>query len=771
MFEINQTDEVNMHQYLKKSGCRYELKYLFTYEKKYIFAIKENVTTSSYYVIDISAAAIEPVLRSKKGFNEIIQNKLVEKLSEATYYKAALPESPQEMIDYIFRKLMTEKGFVIRENQIELSKTMYEGIKNNHIAICEAEVGTGKTFAYLVASIVYVLYERKRRIQSREFTYLDWEDCYIPCAISTSSIDLQNAIIKTYVPILSELLIKQRIIDKPLSAVLRKGKDHYFCQMRYDRLMDYLKSSQKEIDIELLRKLKGMRIFEGSIDLDEYKGLKNHVAQKINVPKSCEIACPYYKDCRYIAHMDNVRSTIHDFQVCNHNYYLADTVKRGQGKHTLLPEHALVIFDEAHKLTEAAIQILGTSFTSESVHTMANILKSSLKGNKVYYATAKKMIDDLETTKSRFFTALTSRINSEAIDEEASQIGIVIGHNEKQLLLKIINQIEKIKTYCVIDIAKNRNLEILIAEITDQVKVFYRDENIIYWLENPSSERFVSVFSIPTDLERQMRSLLWGNGIPKILTSGTLSDDNGFDYFKQTTGIDKISDDYIKETSCKSPFDYRNNALLYVSENVPFPDKQSTDYIAALAEEILKLVKATSGHTAILFTSYTLLSKIYELIKDQIEFPIIKMDKSVKNIVETFKRSRNGVLFATGSFWEGVDCPGDILSSLIIVNMPFPTPTPILDHKKEELGDIKYFIDKIVFPEMIIKLKQGMGRLLRSETDTGVVAILDFRISTKGKYRRRVLKALSDYRTTDSLDEINRFLHQVKSTDYFYDSK
>ena len=121
MFEINQTDEVNMHQYLKKSGCRYELKYLFTYEKKYIFAIKENVTTSSYYVIDISAAAIEPVLRSKKGFNELIQNKLVEKLSEATYYKAALPESPQEMIDYIFRKLMTEKGFVIRENQIELS--------------------------------------------------------------------------------------------------------------------------------------------------------------------------------------------------------------------------------------------------------------------------------------------------------------------------------------------------------------------------------------------------------------------------------------------------------------------------------------------------------------------------------------------------------------------------------------------------------------------------------------------------------------------------
>lgn len=469
--------------------------------------------------------------------------------------------------------------------------------------------------------------------------------------------------------------------------------------------------------------------------------------------------------------MDNVRSAIHDFQVCNHNYYLADTVKRDKGKHTLLPEHALVIFDEAHKLTEAAIQILGTSFTSDSVHTIANVLKSNLKGNKAYHTTAKRMIEDLEITKSRFFTALTSRINSESIDDDASQIRIVIGYNEKQMLLKIISQIEKINAFCVIDISKNRNLEILIAEIIEQVNVFYRDVNIIYWLENPGSERFVSVCSIPTDLERQLRNLLWVNGIPKIVTSGTLSDDNGFDYFKRTTGIDKISGDYINETSCKSPFDYRNNALLYVSEKVPFPDKQSTDYISALAEEILSLVKTTSGHTAILFTSYTLLSKIYELIKDQIEFPIIKMDKSVKNIVETFKKSRNGVLFATGSFWEGVDCPGDILSSLIIVNMPFPTPTPILDYKKEELADIKTFIDTIVFPEMIIKLKQGMGRLLRSETDTGVVAILDFRISTKGKYRRRVLRALSDYRATDSLDEVNRFLHQVKSADYFCDSK
>ena len=178
--------------------------------------------------------------------------------------------------------------------------------------------------------------------------------------------------------------------------------------------------------------------------------------------------------------------------------------------------------------------------------------------------------------------------------------------------------------------------------------------------------------------------MLWKNGIPKILTSGTLSDDRGFTYFKSNAGIDLVNRNEISETTCRSPFDYKNNVRLYVSENVPFPDKQNDDYMNALADEIIRLVDATCGHTVVLFTSYSLLSKVYELVRHRIKFPVLKMDKSEKNIVEAFKRSENGVLFATGSFWEGVDCPGDILSALIIVNLPFPTPTPIVEHKKKQ---------------------------------------------------------------------------------------
>lgn len=771
MFEIKTTDEEIMQQYLRKQGIKNEFRYLFTYDENYIFMVKENKSINTYCAICVTKNCSVTVLKSKQGCSDSIKKKLIDKLMATNDYQVTLPEKPQEMIDYIFIKLMAENGFSIRENQIELSKMMYEGIKKKHIAICEAEVGTGKTYAYIISCIVYALYERQKRNKAGAHTYLDNDYCAIPCAISTSSIDLQNAIIRTYVPILSDILLKSSVVDRPLSAVLRKGKEHYFCQMRYSRLMNYLKSSDKDVDRELLSKLSLLKLPDLGIDLDEYKGLKNHIVQKINVPKGCEMTCSHYKYCQYIKHMDYARSSLHDFQVCNHNYYLADTMKRARGKHTLIPEHAVAIIDEAHKLTDAAMQILGKRFSSEDITIITNVLKSNLRGNKAYLQTTKLKSENLCLLRTRFFKSLVSKVNLDAMDEEVTQINIIIEKYEKSLLLEMIKTIETLREYCAIDIAKNRNLEIMFSEMIEQIDVFYHTDNIIYWLENPLSEKLVSICSIPTDLENQLNNVLWKNGIPKILTSGTLSDDKGFTYFKSNAGIDLVNRNEISETTCRSPFDYKNNVRLYVSENVPFPDKQNDDYMNALADEIIRLVDATCGHTVVLFTSYSLLSKVHELVRHRIKFPVLKMDKSEKNIVEVFKRSENGVLFATGSFWEGVDCPGDILSSLIVVNLPFPTPTPIMDHKKGQFAQLKAFIDTIVFPEMLIKLKQGMGRLIRCETDTGLIAILDFRISKKGKYRNRVLSALPEYKVTDSLYEVKSFFNKVKQSEYFIKTK
>ncbi|OPZ90759.1 MAG: hypothetical protein BWY74_02207 [Firmicutes bacterium ADurb.Bin419] len=760
MFEIDTSEEAFMLSYFERHRDKKVYRYLFTFDKNYMFVVKENKSINSYFVICSDKDCIIPLIKSKKAYTDEYKDKLINKFTATTDYQVTLPENPNTMIEYIFKKLMPESGFKIREEQIALSINMYAGIKNNCISICEAEVGTGKTYAYIVAAVVYALYER----QSREG--MDIEES-IPCVISTSSIDLQNAIINNYVPTLSELLYKNRVIKCPLSAVLRKGKEHYFCKMRYERLVKYLKSSKKTVDRDLLEKLNSFNL-GNSIDLDEYKGLKNHILQKINVPKNCEKSCPSFKKCEYIKYMEYVKEPFHDFQVCNHNYYLADAVKRAKGRQTLIPEHSIEIIDEAHKLTDAAMQILGKSFHSDDITIMTNMIRSNLKGKKAYLNSAKLKLESLCVLSTRFFRSIISK-NREAIDDDVSQIVVTIDHCEKEILVEMLLQISSIKNYCSTDISKSRELEMMVLEIEQQIETILKTNDVLYWIESPGGESLVAVCCIPIDLEYHLYQVLWRNGIPKIVTSGTLSDDIGFDYFKRNTGIDLITSSKTSEISYLSPFDYNKNALLYISQKVPFPDKQCEEYIKAVADEIINLVDATCGHTVILFTSYTLLSKVYELARRRIKYPLLKMDKSQKNIVEAFKNSGNGVLFATGSFWEGVDCPGDILSSLIIVNLPFPIPTPIVEYKKEQFDTMEEFIDTIVFPEMIIKLKQGIGRLIRCETDTGIIAVLDFRISKNGKYRKRVLKALNHFRVTDSIDDVRDFIRKVKEEDYFKD--
>ena len=180
------------------------------------------------------------------------------------------------------------------------------------------------------------------------------------------------------------------------------------------------------------------------------------------------------------------------------------------------------------------------------------------------------------------------------------------------------------------------------------------------------------------------------------------------------------------------------------------------------------LIKATHGHSLVLFTSYKVMELVYSRVSTQIDqYPIWKMEKRSLNPIDEFRKSTNGVLFASGNCWEGIDIPGDILSSLIIVKLPFAVPDPISDYEQTLYGSIEDYKDKVVFPEMIIKLKQGVGRLIRSESDTGVVSILDSRLREDGSYRSRVLKALPDFMVTDSVSEVERFIEGKKDKSYF----
>jgi ATP-dependent DNA helicase DinG len=224
----------------------------------------------------------------------------------------------------------------------------------------------------------------------------------------------------------------------------------------------------------------------------------------------------------------------------------------------------------------------------------------------------------------------------------------------------------------------------------------------------------------------------------------------------------------LRETTHQSPFDYQNNTLLYISECTPKPDNRNKTYIAAITSEIERLIRAAHGHAAVLFTSYDAMGRVYaELGKRELPFPMFRLDKGGVKEIERFKQSGNGVLFASGSMWEGIDVPGDALSMLIIVRLPFQVPDAIGEYERKQYASFPAYLNNVLVPEMLIKTKQGYGRLIRLETDTGCAAILDCRANSRGSYRGRVLAALPGCRVTADITEVADFYKTKKSPEYF----
>ena len=257
-------------------------------------------------------------------------------------------------------------------------------------------------------------------------------------------------------------------------------------------------------------------------------------------------------------------------------------------------------------------------------------------------------------------------------------------------------------------------------------------------------------------------------GIPTLLTSGTLSAAGDFSAFKRASGLDKIFRNFLLETTQPSPYNYRDNCLLYLSDKVPYPKRSSKTYIKALTDEVERLIYTAYGHTAVLFTSYSVMGNVFSrLEKRGLPFPLFKLERSTSNAIEDFKKSGNGILFASGALWEGIDIPGDTLSMLIIAKLPFASPDRISEYEQTLYPSFHDYLNNVIAPEMLVKLKQGFGRLIRAVDDTGVVAILDIRAHFCGAYFERIIKALPNCRTTDCLNDVEVFLQTVKELGYF----
>lgn len=304
----------------------------------------------------------------------------------------------------------------------------------------------------------------------------------------------------------------------------------------------------------------------------------------------------------------------------------------------------------------------------------------------------------------------------------------------------------------------------------ERVSALRAQGNLVCWLEKRMEGETATdaLCAIPKDLDARLHRDLWGQGIPVILTSGTLSASGDFTRTKETLGISHMAERLLSDTSMPSPFDHKNNALLYISNSVPFPDQQDKLYLAAVADEIERLVHASHGHAAVLFTSYNAMGQVFAMLKERnLSYPMFQMGRRDTTALEKFKANGNGLLFASGSFWEGIDIPGDALSLLIIVKLPFAAPDPISDYEQTLYSNMDVYKARVLVPEMLIKLKQGFGRLIRTETDTGVCVILDSRAREGAAYHDRMLVALPPCRVTSSVEAVRQFMADRKPLTYF----
>ncbi|MDR0916426.1 MAG: ATP-dependent DNA helicase [Oscillospiraceae bacterium] len=672
----------------------------------------------------------------------------------------------RDILNVVFKKLLPQHGYAVRREQVDLASQILHDIGDRRVSLAEAEVGTGKTLAYLVAAVIVKrgrLNDHGNRALYPEMGCA--EMAYMPIVVATSSIALQKAILTDYIPELSRILMKNGIIQSPLMAVMRKGREHYVCEralrahipFENDRAMRYI--------------LENLLMKSAPIDLAETDGLTAHIKRVISVPGRCAENCPHRENCAYLRFRRRAQSPKIDIQVCNHNYLLADALNRAQNLRPLIPNYQVLVIDEAHKFLAAARSMYGTEFSGA-------VLPEVLRGvdalnfgcestRKAVRTTAKKLANE----SKRLFRRLIDGVERSGTDDNPDRYSVSVDVAAAKHLRNIRNISDELREMlsATNTIGNGDGLKAQLvwklSQVRDQTAALAKHGELICWLENDDSEQ--QLCAIPKDLDARLYAELWSRGIPTILTSGTLSAGGDFSHIRRTLGLDNLGN-RLTETTKPSPFNHRENALLYISETVPFPESRDCGYIAALTGEIERLIRASHGHAAVLFTSYDAMGRVYAALTAlRLPFPMFRLERSNSRAVERFKASGNGILFASGAMWEGVDIPGDALSMLIIVKLPFAVPDPIGEYERTQYSGMGEYKSRVVVPEMLVKLKQGFGRLIRNESDTGVVAILDSRVNGHGAYRDSVLDALPDCRVTDSVSEVESFYGAKKPPSYF----
>ena len=635
-------------------------------------------------------------------------------------YPTGYAES-HRMAEKIFRDILPRHGMAVREEQIALCHEVLDTLYNKEISLCEAGVGTGKTLAYLVGCILWQMHRPERM--------------KLPIVISTSSVALQDAILTEYLPDLSAILLDEGIITAPITAVVRKGKERFVCDAR-------LAERASLVHPKRTREKSSLHIAENILDMDHIPELSRYDRCRICVPQSCPRDCFMRLDCRYQQYLrDSMKP---DIQICNHNYLLADASHRIEDRPLLLRSYQALVVDEAHKLPDVARQMYTETLSETDINDLCLQLQQAH-----YLHLAQRL-------RSAFLAFSISCGQNLSGLRRKDSVSFTLTPFRREALADCI----AILQYAGGFVDMPRYLRYRLGEAESFFRLFLLEVPTRILYIDYGADGHPTFCAGSSRIPQLLRSALWNTREPAILTSGTLAAAGDFSHTEQLLGLAAYRP--LRHFRADSPFDYKKKCLLY------FPPRARTRVDNRhMAEEIIRLVDSCHGHALVLFTSYRQMAEVRALTDGQWPYQTYQAWRNGGKIIQQFKQSGNGVLFAAGSCWEGIDFPGDMVSLLIIAKLPFPIPDPVSDYERKQYPNLRDYINAEIIPEMQKKLRQGFGRAIRTEQDSCVVAVLDERAGIGGKYYEAVLAALPTCPTTEKIEDVQQFIREQKRPDYF----